>query len=146
MSGQDDGYSFILEDLRVLSVRGDANADSSDPAIMWDATYYDASDETGRDPKTRVLIATLHVHAPLGWANVIVGGLITPVSNNSVELSEEATTREIADSIALETLYDFARIQMKSVVGTVNVDVDLPYKSPDPTVRYSDGTDADAED
>lgn len=131
--------TFGLEDLRVLSVRiesGQAPEDADTSVILWTAAYYEPDAEIGeRNP--RVVIGTLHAHADDGWGTVTVGGIFSEFLETPSE--EDDLVKVIVESIALETLYDFARVTFKTVAGAADVHFDLPTKSPTAEVRKGGG-------
>lgn len=47
---------------------------------------------------------------------------------------DEEIGAAVAAADATETLYDFARLTLSSVLATVDAKFDLPYKSPDPEI------------
>lgn len=136
MSGETFEHDFMLEDLRVLAVRVESgHPPEENVPVMWSATFYEPDESLG-DGDPRVLIGTLHAHASDGWGTVSVGGLITPIGKEPK--GKKKLGAVIADSHALESLYDLARITFRTAAATADIHVDLPYKSPDPTVSFGD--------
>jgi len=138
VSAVDRSQSFILEDLRVLSVTSNS-ANQEDELVVWAARYYE-TDPSVSSENTRVLIANLHFHASDGFGTVAVGGLITPTPAVPSDASNEVLSALIAESAALESLYDLARVNARVVAAITDVEIDLPYKSPDATVEFSDSS------
>lgn len=118
-------YDYFVEDLRVLDIDASV-AHRGKRHVLWAGTVgpLDAQDPDG----LQVVIMSLHVGAPSGGAEVTVGGIFTAASERSkVNAGDPAL---IATSSALESLYDFARLAIRSAAGLVDFKVNAPRRSP----------------
>lgn len=141
--------SFLLSDLEVLRLRG-SQGTSTDEHVHWNVGYAPEA-EPHLPPTMRVVIGDLHVGGKNGYADITVGSLFI---HNGDELSEENMAEAVGESIAAETLYDFARSHVVGLLALLKVEVDVPIKSPDPEVTVlhkasehdDDGTDSEEVD
>jgi hypothetical protein len=81
----------------------------------------------------QLVIATLAGASSTGRASITVGGLVTPVSPR-VDVDREI----LAESSALEAMYDFARIGLRQAASAVGAKIKLPLRSPIPKLRLFD--------
>lgn len=123
---------LLLEDPKVLAINADAG-NHVEPGATWAATVFDPEDGIGT-PDHRVVTATLSVHSESGAVHVAVGGLFSPLPLEFGSVSD--LTGTIRGSVALETLYDFARVAARTAGAMVDVQVELPLKSPDAEVLH----------
>lgn len=123
---------ILLEDPKVLAINADAG-NLVDPGVTWAATVFEPEDGFGT-PDHRVVTASLSAHYESGAVHVLVGGLFSPIPLDFGAVSD--ITSAIRGSVALETLYDFARVAARTVGAMLDVQVDLPMKSPDADVVH----------
>lgn len=117
---------FFIEDLRVLAVEASARF-SDETSLSWAGSYGEF--EGNENPDVQLIIITLSARAARGRASVTVGGLVTPV-NREDGIDPEA----LANSSALENLYDFAGVTLRQAAATVGAKITLPRRSPVPTL------------
>lgn len=125
-------HSVALEDIRVLSVRVDSGRNEKHE-VFWSAVFYDPSPELPSSDH-RVVIGALHVHAPRGHATVHVGSLLSPLPSDGTSI--DALRDRIAGSSALETLYDFARMTIRTATALAEIRLKLPDKAPEAEVLH----------
>ncbi|WP_308467333.1 hypothetical protein [Rathayibacter soli] len=106
--------------------------DEAESHVTWSVGYAPELDEDGG----RFLLANLHAGSLAGRVDVEVsatqfGGRAT-ASFDRDESDRFAT--ELAGAEALETLYDFTRIIARGLLGTADIDLELPLASPTPEI------------
>lgn len=104
--------------------------DMSEVEISWEIKVADHliapsnSDESA--PKARPVHATLFADGPDAWGDIDLSALVLGAD----EISAEETRDALQVSPAIETLYDFARTHLQSLLGTVRADYRLPASAP----------------
>lgn len=119
--------SIHLTDPRIIEVRASI-AGEGEEHVNW---LVDIAPTAEARLNLRVVFATLHAYGAGGNCDVVVGARMKypKVATTPLEEFEAA----LAESEALETLYDYARVHARSLLGLVESDGTLPAKAPDPT-------------
>lgn len=88
------------------------------------------------EPSGRFLIASLHIHSVKGSVDVELAATVLGGPEGDLEEGEphEEFAETLASSEALETLYAFARITARSLLGTIEIDADVQMASPAPEI------------
>lgn len=118
--------SIRLADPRVLELNG-AVRSVPEPHVDW---YVGVAPEAEPSGNERVVIATLHIRGANGGCDVIVGSRM--IHPNARKVETEDFSRALEDSDALEALYDFARIQARVILATLEVADAVPAAAPKP--------------
>jgi hypothetical protein len=119
--------SFFVQNLRVFSV--EASAQPADGArLTWTGSF--GPFETHGELVVHLVIATLTGASSTGHASITVGGLMTPISPGT-----DVEKETIANSSALETMYDFAKIGLRQVASSIGAKIKLPVRSPAPELK-----------
>lgn len=113
----------------ILDVRASTAFVETETHVVWNVGYAPELDDDGNG---RFILAHLHAANTDGRVDVEIGATQLGSVLGSIAEGEDAEQYESAlgESEALETLYDIARITAKSLLGTVNVELDLPLASP----------------
>lgn len=127
---------FRISDLEVFSVSADFGPSES-PHVSWTVGY---APELDAALKARVIIATLHTVGSSGRGTIHVGALLLGEAGAALEGAE--LERQLSNSDALETLYDFARVSLRSVLAVVDADAAVSRESPSPTFGVLERTSA----
>lgn len=104
----------------------------AEPHVTWSVGYApELDDENGR-----FLIANLHAAGAEGRVDVEISAIQLGGSFAAVLDGREAERYEddLARAEGLETLYDVARITAKGLLGTIDVDLEVPLSSPEPEI------------
>jgi hypothetical protein len=115
--------SFIPTNLEVIRLRASQGESTSDHA-SWSISF--DPDFLGEDAEVRVVIGSLHVGGPGGWADISVGSFFLRTEN----LPLEELAALIGASDAAETLYDFARSHLHPLLAMIGSDAAVPRQSP----------------
>ncbi len=132
---------FRITDPQVSFVRAHRDG-AEEPHVHWYVGY--APDLT-EDRDARVVLATVHAAGANGGGDVEVSALLWRTTDEPWDVEELASDLEISD--AVETLYDFARVSLRSVLALTEADVTVPTKAPAPVIRElvkREDADADA--
>jgi hypothetical protein len=100
----------------------------NEPDITWTIGY---APETEPDGDLRVIFGTLDASGETGGGSVRVSCFVTGTGSDSVEDVEAA----LSGDLALETVYDVARVALRTVLATVDADAVIPTKAPAPTLE-----------
>jgi hypothetical protein len=101
----------------------------SKPHLEW---YVGWAPEEDDGVHGRVVLGTLHAFGDNGGGEVTVAA--TVIYPKSVDPSNEEFADALIDSEALETIYDIAHIALRSILATINAQVEIKRKSPKPTM------------
>lgn len=131
---------FLLANLDVLELSA-RYSQSSELHTGWSIGYAPEREENGG----RVVFGQLHSVGSLARGHAMVSAQIFDVPGSST--SDDEMEQVLTNSIAAETLYDYARTTLSTALGAIEVDVNLPRESPVPEItqlvrRDSDGKDA----
>jgi hypothetical protein len=117
-----------------------SQAEDQEPHINWFVQY----DEEIATDGLRPVVAEIHVVGKRSFGDISVGGLIGPAAGD-VELSVEKFVEALADSHALEGLYDFARPALRAILATIESDIVIPRKAPEAEISEFESDDEDAD-
>ncbi|RFA12637.1 hypothetical protein B7R21_09835 [Subtercola boreus] len=137
------GRQFLLEDLQVLAVEADSDpVGEENEHIDWFVSFAPEREERSN---ARVVIGTLHAAIADCRAYVTVGSMFFDSSSEDVQDDLTKLPKLIAESSALETLYDYARTNLGALFGMLGIYAPIPRKSPDPEVSPFNSDDEDEE-
>lgn len=119
---------FRLTDPDVVSLNA-SREESQDPHVNWFVGY---APEREAEFDARVIMGSLHVVGETGRGDIRVAGLL--FDNADAQYDDESLPEVLANSDAVETLYDFARVSLRSVLAIVDADARIPDASPDPEI------------
>ena len=126
MTKADHRAVFSLTGPRFLSVEAFALTKDSEPHITWDVSC----DEKQSPEGGRTVIATLHSASSDASTTLTVAGEFFWAGNSAQPKTLVRLKTLIAESFALETMYDIARQQAVSMLALLELTIDLPHKSP----------------
>lgn len=116
--------TLVLIAPEILAVRA-SQQQIDDPHIEWYVGYAPERDDANG---ARVVFGTIHAASAQGVADVTVAGMMRyPASE---EPGTEAFADILAESDALETLWDIARGTFRAIATIANLDVEVPAKAP----------------
>lgn len=134
---------FHLSSPDVVRVRA-SSARSRKAHGSW---FVDYAPEKESDRDARVVFGTIHFASEASYGDITVAGLLH--DSPGVAYEDGDLERLIAGADAIETLYDFARVSLRTVLAVIGSDVQLPTTAPEPTIgqlkRPDDNDDADVE-
>jgi hypothetical protein len=100
----------------------------ADPGVTWRVGYAPEEDEGIHG---RIVIATLQAFADDGGGGAVtVTAVVLYADDDQPENDDFADA--LASSEALETLYDIAVIALRTIQATVKVNIEIPFRSPEP--------------
>lgn len=118
---------FILSSPEVVRVRAAENA-SDEAHGLW---YVGYAPEKEPSVNARVVYGSLHAASTTSYGDITVFGLFYDTSGAAYE-DDESLERALAQSAALETLYDYARTSLRTVLAVIGSDVETSDRSPMP--------------
>ena len=119
---------FRITDLEVISVSSSRDG-AHEPHVNW---FVDYAPQKEDELDARVIMATLHVAGSVGRGDIQVGALLW--EGSGATQNDESFAAAFAESDALEMLYDFARVSLRSVLAIVESDAEAPGQSPRPEI------------
>jgi hypothetical protein len=115
---------FTLTSPDVIRVHA-TSGESDKSHVVWSVGY---APEKESETDARVIFGTLHAAGPNAFGDVVVSAMLIDTSKDAyAEADIEAV---LAQSDAIETLYDFAKANLRPVLAVVDADIRLPYTSP----------------
>lgn len=119
--------SFLLSSPELLAVSASqpVSEEMSDH-VVWTVSYHPTLSSSKRGP-WRPVVGTLHAADQSGNGDVSVGAILKNIHGADPDDFEAA----LADSDALETLYDVARSHLLPVMRSVGCDIVLDRKAPE---------------
>lgn len=115
---------FRLSDPEVILLNASRDG-TENPHTHW---YVGYAPELEDELDARVVMGTIHAVGETGGADVRVAALLWRGTDAPWDL--ETLPESLARSGAIETLYDFARVTLRSVLAIVDADGEVPHKSP----------------
>lgn len=97
-----------------------------EPHTNW---YVDYAPERDDDTGARVVFGNLHAAGTDGIADVTVACMMRYPADDEPGTEEFAAV--LAQSDALETLWDIARVAFRTIAAVVGIDVEVPSKAPE---------------
>lgn len=122
--------SYSLADPRVFDVEVSAYSSHETYYDAWRVSYA-PSEEEGK----RVVVGTFRAGDSTVDLAVTVAGIFYSATRRIERLEGEELEASLRDSIALETLYDVARMHARTLLGMVKEDLPIPLNSPEATIR-----------
>ncbi|WP_022889493.1 hypothetical protein [Agromyces italicus] len=104
-------------------------AEAETPHLHWNVGYAPDLVE-GLD--ARVVLATIHAAGASGGGDIEVSALFWRSTDAPWNLDTLAADLQASD--AIETLYDFARVSLRSVLALTDAEIALPVKAPEAQV------------
>ncbi|TFB18104.1 hypothetical protein E3V93_16520 [Microbacterium sp. 3H14] len=102
----------------------------TDTEVAWEIKVADRliapSNASETAPKARPVHATLFADGPDAWGDIDLSALVLGAD----QITAQETRDALQASPAIETLYDFARTHLQSLLGTVRADYRLPMSAP----------------
>jgi hypothetical protein len=102
-----------------------------DAHTTWQASFDENRDEDG----IRIVIATLHTGSDDAAVTITIAGSFYWGNSSGEPQTRAKLAKAIAESYALETLYDIARVQANALASLAQATIDLPLTSPKALVQ-----------
>lgn len=121
---------YTLSDPRVFDVEVSAYSSQETYYDEWKVSYASDHEESGK----RVVVGTFRAGDSDVNLAVTVAGIFYSTRRGDPLEGEELET-SLRTSIALETLYDVARMHARTLLAMVKEDLPIPSNSPEPIIR-----------
>lgn len=126
---------FTLSDIKLFDVNAERRSSTEEYHNGWQATF-----EEEPSNRARLVIATFHAGDEDAEMTVTAGALFVAASRSALTARGQDLADMIRHSLALETLYDVIRMHLRTLTGMLEIDLEVPYKSPSAEVRAFDKT------
>lgn len=131
MTKVDTRARFSLANPRILAMETFVISAEEDAHTTWHAAFDENRDEDG----IRIVLATLHTASDDASVTITIAGSLIWGSASAEPQTREKLAKAIAESYALETLYDIARVQAHTLAAMAQATIDLPFSSPEALVQ-----------
>lgn len=119
-----------LSSPNIIRLRATGYEPGAEDAVEWKLTFIDKLLTTKK--AARPVYGVLRASSAEGWAEIEVGGIV----HGSRSAQPAALKRDLLDSGAAETLYDFARSHLQLLLAQIGSPQSTPRKAPDAEVRF----------